>query len=136
VCDEALDGRQVPCNAGTEQVPNICALPGRPDKRLGLLQFFRLIHTAALRYRTRLNNRSQNIRGTRSLRAVRVNTGRVGSGVGFACLSPVGLIELLGTAAGNGQRVPLVAGVNAGHLNDLANVIARMTQRSGEGQRH
>jgi hypothetical protein len=49
---------------------------------------------------------------------------------------PVGLIELLGGAAGNRQRNPLVAGVNTGDLNNLADVVAGVAQGAFQRQWH
>src|SRR5687767_1645258 len=52
----------------------------------------------------------------------------------FSRLAPVRVIELLGPAARDRERGPIFAGVDAGDLNDLADVVARMAQRALDGQ--
>src|SRR5262249_7971285 len=56
--------------------------------------------------------------------------------VRFALLTPMGLVELFRAAPGNRQRFPLLPGVDSGDLNDLADVVAGVTQRTLQGQRH
>ena len=49
-------------------------------------------------------------------------------GMGFSVRAPVFLIKLFRLAAGDGQRIPVVAGLDAGDLHDLADVITGMSE--------
>src|SRR2546423_5113073 len=51
-------------------------------------------------------------------------------------LTPMSLVELFRTSPGNRQRIPRFSGVDSGDLNDLADVIAGVTQGAFQGQRN
>ena len=54
----------------------------------------------------------------------------------LAGLAPVGLVVLFRAATGDGERGPVSAGVDAGDLDDLTDVVAGVTQGTCEGERH
>src|SRR5439155_3266982 len=92
-------------------------------------------------------------RGTRAALAVLVRPRRLAATTGtetthhvvvprrhlrvrFPGLPPMGLVELLRAAPGDRQRVPLLSGMEAGELHDLADVVTGVAQGSLQRQRH
>src|SRR4051812_26916590 len=61
---------------------------------------------------------------------------RRGLRVGFPGLAPVRLIESMRASPGDRQGVPRLPGVDSGDLDDLADVVAGMSEGAFQGQRH
>ncbi len=56
--------------------------------------------------------------------------------VRFAGLPPIRLVELFRTSPRDRQRSPPLTGMDAGNLDDLADVVAGVAQGAFQGQRH